>query len=749
MEHKFKKKKRKGKRKFPSTDSNNEEETKNQKPSKIRSNSLNKLQNELNQKRISIHSSNFIPTQVCELDHLVNLENSHKKKEDNYYEIIGKNRKKIKAINNLIDEEYDNRNNIFEFLNQLKIDKDYEEIKCAKRIKEIPKEIDKIEILKKDIVKKREDYEKSEVEKKAKKKLLESKDSSKNLKIMFIQQEIEKERLNLNNQRSKNKKGKEIIFPQLKEDIEKLEEEINEQKNLMKELIEKKNKLREDYLKINKIVINDNKFCHQNFFSLLPLFPYYKNVAFISTEINGYHNINNQNEEINENKITTNEQLMDDIENEDINNIKFLLKQKEESEKNINYKILNDRRTLQFNPKEKYKFSKIFSLINNNYIAEPWNLVKYISLKLNTINSYFNEFNMTAISNNYFIIYFVPSLDKSCLKGELYSLYQGLRNNEYIDKNMTIRISAITESNYINLQNINDESNIKAQIETINNSGMQKIHGFLYEFIKSNRLNKKNIFRIYNFDYSYPQAIDMMNNISKYYAKKKRKKTGVYKKVIKGAQPKVKKRQPEKSVKKANNSTNNNIKNNNLNKGNIKSNNNQGNKKNNMNKAVKFKKSVIFTNNNNKNASNNNINVTNLNKSFIASNKKEKRNNNSNNKKSLNLSSIDNKKILKKSGSSQQPHNKKEKNVRINSKNNIKLVKIEDKRKSITPKKNTSANRELIINKTKINNIVFNDLKTIKPEHTLILHDINDEFINSDEFKKVVKACGILNNNDK
>ena len=64
---------------------------------------------------------------------------------------------------------------------------------------------------------------------------------------------------------------------------------------------------------------------------------------------------------------------------------------------------------------------------------------------------------------------------------------------------------------------------------------------------KSNRLNKKNIFRLYNFDYSYPQAIDMMTNISKYYAKKKRKKTGVYKKVIRqGVQQKAKKKPADK-----------------------------------------------------------------------------------------------------------------------------------------------------------------------------------------------------------
>jgi hypothetical protein len=200
---------------------------------------------------------------------------------------------------------------------------------------------------------------------------------------------------------------------------------------------------------------------------------------------------------------------------------------------------------------------------------------------------------------------------------------------------MTIKISAITESNYINLQNINQEKSIKTQIETINNSEMNAIHGFLYEFIKLNRLNKKNIFRIYNLDYTYPQAIEMMNNITKYYAKKKRKKTGVYKKVIKGIQPKAKKKQVDKSV-------NNDNKNNKLNKGNIK--NNQGNKKNNnINKVVQFKKSVIFNNSHKDKAISTNNATNNLNKTFISNNKSKKKNDN---KKILNVSSIDNKKII-------------------------------------------------------------------------------------------------------
>ena len=740
MENERKKKHRKGKRKIISTDSSFEEKQKNQKISKTKSISFQK---EFTKKRISFHSSNYIPTQVCEIDNLINSGNNPKKKEDNYFEITDKNRKSLKEINDVIDEQYEHRKIIFDFLRQIELHKNEEDKICVKRINEIPKEMEKIDMLKNYIIKFKNDVEKLETEKKMKIKILQNENTTKRNQINLKKEDLKKEVRTLSDKKTENEKMKEKI-PKLIQNISKLDEEINEQRNLMKELTEKKNKLKEEYSKINKIALNDNKFCHQNFFALLPLFPYYKNVAFISREINNENsnNITKINEAIDENKIITDEQLIDDIENEDIKNIKFILKQKEESDKDIKYKILNDRRTLQFNNKEKYKFSKIFSIINNNYIAEPWNIFKYSSLKLSTINSYFDEFNMTAINNNYFIIYFVPFLDKSCLKGELFSLYQQIKNNEYIDKYMTIKISAITESNYINLQNINQEKSINNQIESINNSGMNTIYGFLYEFIKLNRLNKKNIFRIYNLDYSYPQVIEMMNNISKYYAKKKRKKTGVYKKVIKGVQPKAKKRQADKSV---NSDNNNNIKNNKLNKGNIK--NNQGNKKNNnVNKVVQFKKTVIFNDSHkDKNTSTNNAN--NLNKTFISNNKSNKKNDN---KKVLNVSSLDNKKIIKKPGSSQKVQNKTEKNVTINSKNNIKVVKIEEKPKSITPIKSNSSKKELVRKTLNLNNIIVNDLKSIKPEHTLIIHDINDEFANSDEFKKVLKSCGILiNNNDK
>ena len=736
MDIDYKKKNRKGKCKFRQIDSSLEEETKNQKPSNVRSISL---QSDLRQKRISLHSSNYIPTKVSELGNIIKLEKIYKKKDDNYYEITSKSRNDLKTINDKIIEEYLNRNKLLKFLKEIELNKNLEDKRCVQRIREISREREIIELLKKDIDKLKIELEDSETIKKGKKIVLENKDTTKKSEILQKKAEIEKERNNVTFQENQNKELKNKI-PEILKNISQIEEEINEQKNIINELRLKKDQLKENFSKINKTAMNDNKFCHENFFASLPLFPYYKNVAFISTENNNKNSI--INETTDENRIIIDEELLEDIENKDFNYIKYLLKQKDESKKVINYKILDDRRTLQFNPKEKYKFNKIFSIINNHFIAEPWDSPKFFSFKLSTINSYFNEFNMTAISNNYFIIYFVPVLDKSCLKGEFYSLYQQLKNNEYIDKYITIKISAISESNYINLQNINQENNIKAQIETINASGLNTIYGFLYEFIKSNRLNKKNIFRIYSFDYSYPQAIEMMNNITKFYAKKKRKKTGVYKKVIRqgGPQVKAKKKQADKTANNLNNISyiKNNKSNNNINKVNI---NNPAKKKNNVNKIVQFKKSVITNNNKKKNSSKNNIN----NRSFISNNKSEKK---KDNKKILNINSLDSKKILKKTGSSQRSL-KKEKNFKINSKNNIKYVKIDDKTKSITPKKINSANKELVAKKTKINNIVFNDLKSIKPEHTLIIHDIDEEFVKSDEFKKIAKACGILYNIEK
>ena len=216
----------------------------------------------------------------------------------------------------------------------------------------------------------------------------------------------------------------------------------------------------------------------------------------------------------------------------------------------------------------------------------------------------------------------------------------------------------------------------------------------------------------------------MLISISKYYAKKKRKKTGVHQKLIK-QKAKSKKKLIDKN---GNNNTINTI--NNIN--NKNNNNNAMNKKNNLNKIQS--KKITNIRNTSLNNSNNNQNLK-----TIGINKYEK-------KKVLNISSLDNKPILKMSGFTHQFPTKEETN-RINSKNNIKCVKFEDdKNISNINQKNNSAKKENNIKKNKFNSIVVNDLKNIKPEHTLIIHNIDYEFVNSSEFKNVVKACGLLNN---
>ena len=683
------KKNHKGKQKIPSYDTKKESKPNVQKISKIKNITF---PGGLTQKRLSLHSCNNYPSNIYEWDNFSNEKNLFNINEDNYFEIVTKKEKELKKIDDEIDEQYNNNKIILNLLDEIERNKNIENEKCYERINEIYNEENEINKLLEQINELERGLIKSEEEKKIQNKFFEKNQNDDNKDIINIIKEIDIETNNLKEKQKQNIELKEKI-PLIIDSINILEGELNKEKTINLELTKNKDELKEQYDKINKIVLKENKYCHNNFYSLLILFPYLKNVAFISN--NKYNPNEIKIENLDENKL-----IVDNIEKEEFEKIKLLLEQNEQSKNNYTFQILNDRRTLQFNNKEKYKFEKIFSIINNNYIAEPWDYTKFFSFKLSTINSYFNEFNMTAISNNYFIIYFVPVLDKTNLKGELFNLFQQLKRNEYIDKNIIIKISAITESNYINIQ---ENNNIANQLNTINSSGNNIIYGFLYEFIKSNRLNKKNIFRIYNFDYSYPQAIDMLTNISKYYAKKKRKKTGVYQKVIK---------KKSKSKKKLNDKNGNN------NKVNIKNNYN----KNNLN-IIQNKKitSIINTSLNN---NSNNQNIKTIDK-----------------KKVLNVSSLDNKPILKASGSTRQSP-VKEKKFGINSKNNIKCVKFEED----INLKNNSANKDSNIKKAKVNSIVINDLKNIKPEHTLIIHDIDCEFVNNVEFKNIAKACGLLNN---
>ena len=761
-----------------SKDKNLDEKPIYQNPSKITNSSFSQDYESFH-KQIPYYGFGYIPVNILEIKNFEEKTDSKKSEEADYHTIIAEKKEKIKKVNEKIKNLYDKKEGILETLKE-----PYEKIRKVKKniiskIYEIKDYEYLINNLKNDLINIQKLSEKLQTEKEKKKKLFERYSNQKSEEILLFAQKLEEEKNNLSNMKIKKDENKKKILDE-EINVKNKIQEINDEKLKQEKLIQEKNKLKEEYEKVNKVAINDNKFCHDNFYSLLTFFPYFKNVAFISNSNEKIIEENkNENENVgnfDENKIITEEEINYDIEKENIQNIKNLINQKENSDKNVNFKILKDRRTLQINPKEKYKFKKIFSIINNNYIAEPWTYEKYNSLKLSTINGYFNEFNMTAISNNYFIIYFLPNIDKTTINNELFKLFQKLKNNEYIDKNMIIKISAITESTYINLQNINQESKIKNQLLSIKNAGIHTIFGFLYEFTKTNRLNKKNIFRIYNFDYSYPYAVDMMNSINKYYAKKKRKKTGVYKKVIRG-QGKQKKKQQDRSTS-----------NNNINKQRQKSNINN-NKKNNGNNKVKFKNNVTKGNikkNNNIVASNQN----NRNNSFIVSDNKNKTNtvniskqntrnnsyitsgqNNKNNKGIINKKTNNNvsedtknnikkvnfnsnnkedKKILKKSGSQAQSLKKeKSKIVNLTSiNNNIKTVKFDNNSKSTTPRKNNSANKEAA-SKQKGASLVFNDLKLIKPEHTLVIHDIYSEFVNTSEFKQVAKACGVLNNSEK
>ncbi len=167
-------------------------------------------------------------------------------------------------------------------MNEIENNKNMEEKKCYERINEIGEERNNLKILNDDLDTLLKELEKIEITKNSKKKLY---DNSQNLKcddinLMLTNIENEKNNLNQMHQQNieKNKKISEIF-----ENITKYEEEINQEKNKGINLSQNKNELKEKYQKINQIAINDNKFCHDNFYSLLPLFPYYKNVAFISS----------------------------------------------------------------------------------------------------------------------------------------------------------------------------------------------------------------------------------------------------------------------------------------------------------------------------------------------------------------------------------------------------------------------------------------------------------------------------------
>lgn len=168
-------------------------------------------------------------------------------------------------------------------------------------------------------------------------------------------------------------------------------------------------------------------------------------------------------------------------------------------------------------------------------------------------------------------------------------------------------------------------------MESLDNEG-KEVFGFLYEFIKTNKLNKKNNFWVYTFDYSYPQAVNMVKNISKYYDKKKRKKTGIYKKII-NYKPKIKSENKD-----------------NINKNNIKNLNNNNKELNmkKMKKAISINKLNIYNRKRSLNKCIKNNTINNKNISSIKEIKRKKSNNknlNNNVKNSLNNKLLNGRKI--------------------------------------------------------------------------------------------------------
>ena len=145
----------------------------------------------------------------------------------------------------------------------------------------------------------------------------------------------------------------------------------------------------------------------------------------------------------------------------------------------------------------------------------------------------------------------------------------------------------------------------------------------------------------------------------------------------------------------------------------------------------------------------NNKNKNNLSKKLNKTSKENNNKNISNDRNLITSQQKNEKNILKKSGSQNKSSKEGINKINLNEcSNNIKTVNFDTKTKSITPKKNNSE-KKTCVNRQKTISLVFNDLKIIKPEHTLIIHDFYPEFVDTNEFKKVAKACGLLNNTEK
>ena len=102
--------------------------------------------------------------------------------------------------------------------------------------------------------------------------------NTKSNEILLCLQKIEDENKNLTEIKKKNNEFQNKM-PEIIKQIETKEKEINEEIIKKEKQIEIKNGKKEQYDRSNHIAVNDNKFCHDNFYSLLTLFPYFKNIA--------------------------------------------------------------------------------------------------------------------------------------------------------------------------------------------------------------------------------------------------------------------------------------------------------------------------------------------------------------------------------------------------------------------------------------------------------------------------------------
>ena len=278
MDKDNKKKMLKGKKKI-SKDKISDENSFHQNPSKITSSSFSQ-KDEPFQTQLPYDSFDYFPVNILEIKNFEEKKDSKKSEEPDYHTIITEKKEKIKKVNERIKNLYDKKEKILEILKE-----PYKNIRRVKKniiskIYEIKDYEYLINNLKNDLINIQKLNEKLLTEKETKKKLFEKYSNQNSEEIILLGQKLVEEKNNLSNMKIKKDENKKKILDE-EINIKNKIQEINDEKLKQEKLIQEKNKLKEEYEKVAKIAINDNKFCHDNFYSLLTFFPYFKNVAFI------------------------------------------------------------------------------------------------------------------------------------------------------------------------------------------------------------------------------------------------------------------------------------------------------------------------------------------------------------------------------------------------------------------------------------------------------------------------------------